>query len=65
MTVIFFKVYLGDSNRQPQPSREILNGTPRPNVPSQKAWLEIASGEREREREIKSDSWKAYFKARN
>ena len=40
---------------------KILNGTPRPNVPSLKAWLEIASDnhsrifrerEKEREREI-------------
>ena len=31
---------------------KILNGTPRPNVPSQKAWLEIASdNQRESQRE--------------
>ena len=42
MIFYFLKMYLGDPNRQPQSSRENL-GTPRPNVPSQKAWLEIAS----------------------
>ena len=34
-------MHLGDSNRQPQPSRENLES--RPNVQSQKAWLETAS----------------------
>ena len=56
---IFLKVHLGDN---PSLAVKILNDTPRPNVPSQKAWLEIASDnhsriftnrERERERHSK------------
>ena len=39
----FLKVHLGDSNRHPSLAVKILNGTPRPNVPSQKAQLEIGS----------------------
>ena len=35
-------MYLGDSNRQPQICRENLE-IPRPILPSQKAWLEMAS----------------------
>ena len=42
MKVIFVEVYLGDSNRQPQPSRENLES--RPILPSQKR--------RERDRDI-------------
>ena len=34
---VILTVYLGDSNRQ------IMNSTPRPILPSQKAWLEMAS----------------------
>ena len=45
------KVYLGDSNRQAQPSRENLEWHPQTNTSKSKAWSEMTSGERKRGRE--------------
>ena len=47
MIFIFLKVYLGDSNRQPQSSRKNIEYTPRPILPSRR--------ERERENERKRE----------
>ena len=43
MKVIFLKCIWEIQTGNPSLAMKILNGTPRPNVPSQKAWLEIAS----------------------
>ena len=51
-------MYLGDSNRQAQPSRENLEWHPKTNTSKSKAWSEMTSGERKREREEEKRSMK-------